>query len=968
MPAIYVSKQTGDWSSSSTWLTASNASVGTTTFGPMTATSLGPLLDAGISPQSFGGDKIIIAPGHVVTYDVSGCFGDESSFYTTNTNVHLVSSNAIVLSGGTLKASRLSSTELTARGNITIAPSGVLDWGTSLDPITAVNANITLHYMALTSAQVYSQGAAGINLAGPALENITYGNDIHINGAARTRNTTLTTSAVSATSAVNFSVINVANSDGWKVGDRLCIATELIPNHSSATIGVLSATYIQSMTGNSITISPGLNTNRSVGTCLSNFTSNINIKSFNPTYASYGIYLYTSLGNTIDINYVSFSGVGAGITSPVGWMPYSYTNSRAAASYTGSVLGFLSFNNTFAQIPAFTLKGVAMDNLAGYTQHYGLYINGKLSEEITVEDYCVYAPNSNAYAIQVNTSCFVNFKNCNVYRAGYAIMLAGSFPSLVNLDNCNFDASIPLGPSINGLIFNVTNSKIRASSFVAPLDAIQRATVKNSRIVGPNTTGLILQPNVNASGTFNFSNCLFSGSSSSTTQPVTLNTITKTAAGAANKTAQSAEFTIYQANNNPIDFRKFNYYHYSQADLTVRRRGITSYRMKAELANTLFYNYFTIPGVNNTPQRLKWSLRFDTAYGIANPPAIRFYGAGVDTTFTCGPTANVWQDFDISFTPTSTDDITIAVSCRSASTTGYVYLDGIPLYPYIQDVRHYGFVFDKNPDRTVSEHTTLTESQVSALATVSNLDYLYDAATYWSVTNPASSSYIDLVAIDGTNLSFLNNNLVINSAASTTFAYATATKIATIKSSAIGAGTNFDTLSSTGTITFLNSGSVSTDVRVRASNLDSELTYGGVDYVILYKSSSDAINSLNAGLSSTNGIIRYKYGATTLGVPMSGTVYAKWYSSVTTTSGINAQPLNLGTTALGNLVGFGTIFANFDIINKGIQKASKLIPHTININPGVNLEPDLQNIIDDQQIINEGIQKASKLIPHSTNI
>jgi hypothetical protein len=73
------------------------------------------------------------------------------------------------------------------------------------------------------------------------------------------------------------------------------------------------------ITGNNITISPALNTSRSAGTSVGNFSSNVNIKSYNPTYASYGIYLFLNCANIVDINNISVVGVGNGITAPTGW-------------------------------------------------------------------------------------------------------------------------------------------------------------------------------------------------------------------------------------------------------------------------------------------------------------------------------------------------------------------------------------------------------------------------------------------------------------------------------------------------------------------------------------------------------------------------------------------------------------------------------------------------------------------------
>lgn len=808
--AIYLSNQTGLWSAASTWLTAA-------------APPFSTALSAGEPPQSFGGDKIIIRNGHIVTYDVVGCFGDEKSTWTSGAlaSMSLVSANAIILSAATLSASRTSNIELTARGTIYIASSGTFDWGTTADPLIS-SANIVLHYMApygnALGSLSASAGAAGLYQHAAGNENQPHNNNVYINGRPRLRNTTLVNSA-----ANGATTIAVASATGWSVGDRLMIQSEQIANYTSNTVGVLSATFIQAINGNTITISPGLNVSRSAGTVVSNFTSNVTVKSWNPVYASYGIYLGPSTpSSVIDINNIKIEGMGNGITTThpghpnafaVGWTSYSYTGVRNSTAQTGTPLGGITVNNNFSQIPGFTMKGLIAENPIGAIQNYSYHILGKAAEFITLDDCVAFAPNANGYFCNINSQASVTIKNCASLRAGAGIFLANSVPNKVNVDNCYIDATNPFSATLNGLILNVTNSKIRGTSYLFPLDALQSGTIKNCNLFHINATGSVMQTNVNASGSLNISNCnLYLNASSTNTL---LSAFTKNTVALSNKTAQTAEVTVFQANGNLNDYRRFNYYHYSQADFTVRNRGTSSYRIKPEIANVPFYNYFTLGGTADTPQRFKGSLRFNDNYSKGYPPSININGAGVDYTFTCEPTANTWQPFDVTLTPNVTDDITLTITCQSSATTGFVWFDGFPIFPYIKNVRHYGFVFDKNVDRTVDSLTTLTENQVSALAIVNNLDYLYDAACYWSVTNLSATSYIDLFTANGATLDFGNKNIIINSDLSTGFAYSTASNTMIIASPSLSAGTNFNAIKTTGTIN-LSAGTLS-DIDVNAS-------------------------------------------------------------------------------------------------------------------------------------------------------
>jgi hypothetical protein len=660
------------------------------------------------------------------------------------------------------------------------------------------------------SALSASAGAAGLYLYGASGENQSYNNNIYINGKPKLRNTTLAVSAASAST-----IIRVISSTGWNIGDRLVISTENVANLSSSSVGVLSSTNIVSMTGNNITISPGLNTSRSAGTPVSNFTSNVNIKSFNPVYASYGIYIIPGLTNKIDINYIGINGIGNGVqwtqngvTTTIGWTNYSYTGTRNSVALNGTPIGGVTFYVNFTQINGFTVKGIVLENPIGSSQHYGLYINGKWAETMIIEDYAALSPNGNGYGMGFNTQASANVKNSVIHRSSFGILMNTSVPNNITFDNVYIDGtSSSLAASLNGLNLNIINSRLRTNSYVTPLDAIQSAAIKNSSIHHVSPNGGVIQPNVNASGSLNFSNCNFYYNTS--TGISALSSITKNTTGSGNKSAQSAEVTIFQANGNLFDYRRFNYYHYSQADLTVRKRGITSFRIKPEIANIQFYNYFTLPAVADTPQIIKGSLRFDSNYGTAYPPSINFNGAGVDTTFTCTSTVNEWQDFDLTLTPKTTDNITITITCQSSATNGFVWLDGLPVYPYIQNVRHYGFVFDKASDRTINTLNTLTENQVSALSTVNNLDYLYDEATYWSVLNPSLTSYIDLVTVNGSVLDFGNRNITVTSNVGTGFAYNSASNTIIINSDILSAGNNFNTLKTTGNLILSGTSTVS---------------------------------------------------------------------------------------------------------------------------------------------------------------
>lgn len=96
---------------------------------------------------------------------------------------------------------------------------------------------------------------------------------------------------------------------------------------------------------------------------------------------------------------------------------------------------------------------------------------------------------------------------------------------------------------------------------------------------------------------------------------------------------------------------------------------------------------------------------------------------------------------------------------------------------------------------------------------------------------------------------------------------------------------------------------LSNNVNIRATNLDSELLFSGIDSLTVYATQSDALNNTSPGATSTTGIIRFLYGAALSGVTMSGTVYLR----LTLGTAIQVQSLvlvlgenevNLSTTTL----------------------------------------------------------------------
>ena len=103
------------------------------------------------------------------------------------------------------------------------------------------------------------------------------------------------------------------------------------------------------------------------------------------------------------------------------------------------------------------------------------------------------------------------------------------------------------------------------------------------------------------------------------------------------------------------------------------------------------------------------------------------------------------------------------------------------------------------------------KSIVDGYTEIDDLDELYDLGISWKVENIASaypSMGEHLFTISGTSLDLGNQNLVVDADASQVFSVDTSTNTITIKASTLSAGSKFDSLMTTGSISTQNNSEV----------------------------------------------------------------------------------------------------------------------------------------------------------------
>ena len=711
------------------------------------AGSLTPTGAAGQPPQSNGIDKIVIRSGHTVVYNVDGVFGDDSTF-----NTNLSTSGGIVVVG-TLSADRTTSTALTARGTIAVTTGGTFDWGSVASPIpSSVSAKIVLNYSPTPSNHRHIFACNGGNIS-------------MYSGLQKTRNTYLT---LSANAGANQITVN--NPSNWAIGDKVIIEPD------TTTMTREHITTITNIAGNVVTLSAALNFSRLSATRIGNFSSNLTVTPHSSAYSTTFLYVPTNTSTCV-LNNVSFTHIG-GISGVWGAStPYNGPAGQSGIGvYTTNLLNDVTFENlSIEDYGTSTANGT-----------YLYAVDQPSVGRVILKNSALRGTSHGAY---IGSGSIPVFDGCTWYRCNSINHAFGAGSGNTLIKDCFINAALSPIQTVGKTTIN--NSKLKAATSIVS-NSVMDTTFNNCtiqtdiRIVSMAATGGV--------GTNVFNNCTFTGAGSLTA----VHNI---------RSSDLQETRLNRPNNTNLDYRLFNYYYYGQTNSAIRNNGITSLKINPNVSNQAFNTYLSIPAFEGVSQRIKYNIRFDSTYGTANPPSISFIGAGVSALCACPAVADTWHNFDINLNPTATEDITITISGQSTSTTGYIYLDGLPINPYIQTARWYGFEYDKNAYRTVNSLTTLTENQVSALGFISNLDELYDAANYWSIINPASSSYIDLYTVNGTVLDFGSKNIVINNTG-TALSYISATNTIVLDAPSLSAGNNFNTLKTTGTVT-LSTGLIS---------------------------------------------------------------------------------------------------------------------------------------------------------------
>jgi len=393
--ATYISKQTGDWDSATTWLTAANA-VNT------------PSGDAGQPPQSNGNDRIVIRGPHVVTYNLpSGVFGNGGSIgnplaSNLNDQTQFLNGGAIFLSGGgELKASRDVDTSITIKGALYVGTNSFFNWGTPTDPLL----RSSIIYLSGNTRNVDVVGNSAIIMPRSQTAYDLQAGNISMYGIEKTRNTFLDAAASSGSTT-----ITVNSAVNWNVGDKLVLESDTLDT-TRCLVTYIAAGYVTGSKNVPITVP--LNFNRAYNTKISNFTSNIILTTDASAAAN------TSWGG----------GVCCWVASPSTKTTISYVTFR-------NVAGLASY--AYRAYRDLTFSHIAFDH--SYSPNTN-QIMGSLNSNrsLSFNDMCFWCDVDNAaipFGFSGGLSTFIN--RCYVYNAATPFSLGGTYNTTVKDSFLNY--------------------------------------------------------------------------------------------------------------------------------------------------------------------------------------------------------------------------------------------------------------------------------------------------------------------------------------------------------------------------------------------------------------------------------------------------------------------------------------------------------------------------------------------------
>ena len=680
------------------------------------------------------GDRVLIMAAHTVELDGSYEWGDDSSATIT---INGVSTTKSITVAGTLTHSRTVSSSLACRGHFYLLNTGTHDIGTAASPILLpVTATILLNQSAVMAHNKYGyEGQARCKFS-------AY-------GSPKVRAAKLTEAVIAGANS-----IKVSQAEGWQPGDSIVLSQTDVTSTLRQDLAVIAPGY--SPGSLTIPLVANLTFSHSLACVVGNLTSNVTIKSSNPSFESGSFHLLgdnTSVANSRNMRYAAFDDLGG--VYPAYGLSFRFSANYSSTNWT-QPYGELKDLAVVRRRPRGTI--VQTENCSATTS-------------INFVD-CIFAHvnPTEAYSADHNVAAHTRFTRC--YHFGVT-MSFGGVGDMEYID-CHLLArgrdSITTGKGIAAL---VTGLKLggwcTGYGVVGHFNAQAYCTDLvfedcDFGVTYPIQSGLPMfyMQSLDARQATTVRNCIFSPS------------ITEPAVSSMNCLSAESYIRIINKNKDATSQQEYRRSGVYQRDNAVVFRGTSSLSMRPNAVNRVCSRTQAVPCGNGKSVRVVGYLKMDTAYlnaGNCNAPTVTLSGLGATPVIFTAAMNTDWQKFDLSATNGSGFDGNFSLTTSAtpkAVATGMVYLDGVPDAPFVTKVRHFGFLFDESsPTRTVNPVVQVSEVVASAYTgvtvdpvapkitvgagSVNTWRKLYDYYQFWACSNIAEESL--LTSVDGLTFS-----------------------------------------------------------------------------------------------------------------------------------------------------------------------------------------------------------------------
>jgi len=524
----------------------------------------------------------------------------------------------VVFTGGTLKASRSVTSNLTVKGDLRVEGTGSFDYGTQADPIPlTVSATINLN-----NSDTLASGKWGMWTDGDT--------NISFQGADKTTNTQTT-----AVAALGSTTLEVEDATGWMVGDNLILMSPT-PLRTGQERVVISG-----VSGNTITLSSALTQVHPQGQYLSNMSKSVVVKATDENFVTFvqlSIHtLSARIKNIVQTEFNHISYVSGSTRAGLGFTAFGSTTQDAVNSFRDCT--FTDFNGDYG-VDFFSIGSrVVASNLAFDVEGNGVTI--RQGSTCTIED--------------------------SLFHRTEIAVLSGFSQGGVNpvFNRCVFSGSLQCISIGTGNSFLIRDCEFRSSDNGFTLGFGSAHRVIDS-VFGPTGTEL-LRPflvNNNAVSEVLCTDCLFG-------------TSTNFIANIENA-SESAAIMISNRDRNPRNQETHRRVGSLFRDNTIARTSAPSARIDLNDDSAPFTFTLDIFAPTNTPVVVSGYIRKSSAYGSTNLPTATLSGLGITpSSFTIQDIDDVFQQFTVSGTQTSGVDGVLTLTFSAQSDDGSVWIDDV---------------------------------------------------------------------------------------------------------------------------------------------------------------------------------------------------------------------------------------------------------------------------------------------------